>query len=134
MNRLLALAACVFVLGVPRSAEAATLFTGPVIFIKPTVLNFGPVPDKMTVTNTFLVENMGSGKLVGKATVQAPFKIISGGDYTLRAKEAQIITVTYTPSGAPSDTQTVTFTGGGGSKATVNGKLATPSTKKSKRK
>ena len=97
------------------------------------VLNFGPVPDKATATNTFLVENMGRGKLVGTATVPAPFKIISGGDYALRENEAQVVTITYTPSGAASDTQTVKFTGGGGSKATVRGKLAVSPSKKPKR-
>ena len=134
MNRLLALAGCAFVLGVPRIAEAGTLFTNPVIFTTPMVLNFGPVADKATATNTFLVENMGSGRLVGTATVPAPFKILSGGDYTLRENEAQVVTVTYTPSGAVSDTQTVKFTGGGGSKATVTGKLGASPPKKSKRK
>lgn len=133
MNRLLALAGCVFVLGVPRIAEAGTMFTNPVIFVTPMVLNFGPVAESATATNTFLVENMGSGKLVGTAAVPAPFKILSGGDYTLREKEAQIVTVTYTPTGAAFDTETVTFTGGGGSKVTVNGKLAVSRTKKPKR-
>lgn len=109
------------------------MFTNPVIFVTPMVLNFGPVAESTTATNTFLVENMGSGKLVGTAAVPAPFKILSGGDYTLRAKEAQIVTVTYTPSGAAFDTETVTFTGGGGSKVTVNGKLKVSRTKKPKR-
>ena len=76
---------------------------------------------------------MGSGKLVGTATVPAPFKILSGGDYKLKENEAQIVTVTYTPSGAAFDTETVTFTGGGGSTATVNGKLTVSRTKKPKR-
>ena len=111
------------------------MFTNPVIFVTPAVLNFGPVPESTaTATNTFLVENMGSGKLVGTAAVPARiFKILSGGDYTLRAKEAQIVTVTSTPSGAAFDTETVTFTGGGGSKVTVNGKLKVSRTKKPKR-
>ena len=56
--------------------------------------------------------------------VPAPFKILSGGKYTLRENEAQVVTVIYTPSGAASDAQTVKFTGGGGAKARVTGKLA----------
>jgi hypothetical protein len=134
MNKLLALAACVFVLGVPRIATAGTIFTNPVIFVTPMILNFGPVADKATATNSLLVENMGSGKLVGKATVPAPFKILSGGDYVLREHETQIVTITYTPSGAASDTQTIKFTGGGEAKTTVKGKLGGPQSKKSKRK
>jgi hypothetical protein len=134
MNKLLALAGCVLALSMPQITKAATLFTNPVIFISPMVLDFGPVPDKETATNTFLVENMGVGKLVGTATVAAPFKILSGGDYALSANEAQIVTVIYTPSGAPTDTQTVHFTGGGGAKATITGKLGTPRPKKPRRR
>lgn len=134
MKRLLIIAGCVLVLGVPSIAEAGTLFTNPVIFVKPAALDFGPVAGNTTATNTFLVENMGSGTLVGTTTVAAPFKILSGGNYTLRKNEAQIVTVTYTPSGAVSDTETAKFTGGGGAEATVSGKLALPRSKKPKRK
>jgi len=42
--------------------------------------------------------------------------------------------VTYTPSGAAADTETVKFTGGGGAEATVTGKLAPPKSKKPNRK
>jgi hypothetical protein len=125
MNKLLVIAGWTLFLSVPRIAEAGTLFTTPVIYVKPQVLDFGPVAGKTTATNTFLVENMGRDKLVGAATVPAPFKVLSGGNYTLRENEAQIVTVIYKPSGAATDTQTVKFTGGGGAKARVTGKLAT---------
>jgi len=121
-------------LSVTSRADAGTLFTNPVIYVAPMTLNFGPVAAGATATNAFVVENMGSGKLVGAATVAAPFQILSGGDYTLRHKEAQIVTVTYKPSGAVSDTQTVHFTGGGGVKATAVGQLAVPRSNRSKRK
>jgi hypothetical protein len=124
MNKLLAIVGWALFLSVPGVAEAATLFTTPVIYVKPQTLDFGRVAAKATITNTFLVENMGKGKLVGAATVPAPFKILSGGKYSLRENEAQIVTVIYKPSGAASDTQTVVFTGGGGAKARVTGKLA----------
>ena len=129
MHKSLALAVAIFLLGVSAATAASTLFTTPVIFLTPPVLNFGPVYTNSTATNTIIVENMGIGKLVGKATVPEPFKIVDGGDYSLRANEAQIVTITYKPSGAPLDKQTVTFTGGGGAKATVTGK---PSLKPSK--
>jgi hypothetical protein len=134
MKRLLIIAVCGLVLGVLPIARAGTLFTNPVIFVKPSALDFGPVAGNTTATNTFLVENMGRGRLVGTATVAAPFKILSGGNYTLRENEAQIITVIYTPGEAASDTQTAKFTGGGGAEATVTGKLAPPQRKKLKRK
>jgi hypothetical protein len=134
MKRLLIILGCGLVLGVAWIAEAGTLFTNPVIFVKPSALDFGPVAGNTTATNTFLVENMGSGRLVGTVTVAAPFRILSGGNYTLGVNEAQVITVIYTPSGAASDTETAQFTGGGGAEATVTGKLALPRSKKTKRK
>jgi hypothetical protein len=134
MKKLVVIAGWVFVLSVSGIAEAGTLFTNPVIFVQPTAMDFGPVASNATATNTFLVENMGSGKLVGTATVAAPFKILSGGDYTLRTKEAQVITVIYSPSGAASDAQTVTFTGGGGATVEATGTLKVPRSKKLKQK
>lgn len=120
-------------LGIPLLLGSDTLFTTPVIYVKPQKLNFGLVDSKATATNSFVVENMGRGKLVGKATVPKPFKIISGGEYTLKENEVQVITVTYTPSGEAIDTQTVKFTGGGGAKAQVTGKLLNPAARQSKR-
>ena len=83
---------------------AGTLFTSPIIAVSPRTVDFGAVPVKTTVTNTILIENWGGGKLVGKATVAPPFKIISGGTYRLGPSDAQVITVSYTPSGALLDT------------------------------
>ena len=124
MNKLLAVAGGLLLLGVPRIAEAGTVFTNPVIYVKPMVLDFGRVATNRTATASFVVENMGSGRLVGKATVPAPFKIVAGGDYALKENEAQIVTITYKPRGTTPDTQTVKFTGGGEAKATVTGKPA----------
>ena len=126
MKKLLALAGGVLLLGVPGIAAAGTLFTNPVIYVSPMLLNFGPIATNKTATATFIVENMGVGKLIGKATVAAPFKIVGGGSYSLKENEAQVVTITYKPTGAPSDKQTVKFTGGGEAKATVTGKPAPP--------
>lgn len=62
------------------------------------------------------------------------FKILSGGDYTLLENEAQVITLTYQPTGAASDIQPVQFTGGGGAQATATGKFAVIPPKKPKRR
>jgi len=102
--------------------QAGSLITNPIVMVTPMVLDFGPVKRHTTATNTLLVENAGGGKLVGKAAVAPPFKIISGGNYNLKEDAAQLVTITYTPSNAPADTQAVTFTGGGGAKVTVTGK------------
>jgi hypothetical protein len=103
------------------SQAADTLFTTPVIVVTPTTIKFGAADPHRAMTNTFLVENAGSGKLVGKATVKTPFKIISGGSYTLKQNEAQVITIAYLPTSKHSSTNLVKFTGGGGAQAKVLG-------------
>jgi hypothetical protein len=105
-------------------ATAESLFKNPTIAVTPANLDFGAVKTNSAATNTFVVENVGGGRLIGKASVPAPFKILSGESYNLRRNEAQVITLRYVPSGASSDTQTVTFTGAGGASSTVVGKLA----------
>ena len=100
---------------------ADSLFKDPVISISPRLIDFGSIPMKITRTNSFLVENWGGGKLVGKATVPKPFKIISGASYRLGPADAQVVTITYTPSGAALDTNVVKFTGGNGALIPVTG-------------
>jgi hypothetical protein len=106
--------------------HAATLFTTPVIIVTPAALKFGAADSRRNMTNTFLIENAGGGKLIGKATVKPPFKIIDGGSYTLKENEAQVVTVIYVPKDHPKETGAVTnlvkFTGGSGAEATVIGK------------
>jgi hypothetical protein len=105
-------------------SAADTLFTIPIIVISPPVLDFGTVATNKTVTNTFLVENAGGGKLIGKAAVEPPFRILSGEAYALRHNEAQVVTVVYKPTGASTNMGTVKFTGGNGARATVVGRPA----------
>ena len=123
MNKLLALAGGILLLGIPGpgTATAGTLFTNPVLYLAPMVVNFGPVATNTSANAAVLVENMGVGKLVGTATVSAPFKIVAGGNYALKANETQVITISYTPRGTAPDSATVKFTGGGGGSATVTG-------------
>jgi hypothetical protein len=105
---------------------ADTLFTSPFIVVSPQALDFGTLRLKEYKTNCFLVENVGSGTLVGTATVPPPFKVLSGANYKLKRNAAQVVSVVYTPNGAPTNTQVVTFTGGASEiKATVTGKLST---------
>ncbi len=86
--------------------------TNPIIMITPATLDFGYVAPGRTATNTFLLENVGHGKLSGTASVPAPFKIASGGTYTLKEKEIQVVSVVYSPTEAPVDTAPVAFTAG----------------------
>lgn len=115
-----ALAVCWF-----AAADGDSLFKTPIIAISPHQIEFGAVPLKGSATNSFVVENWGGGKLVGKATVPRPFKILSGESYQLSPGDAQIVTISYSPSGAPQDTNVVNFTGGGGAIAPVTGKAST---------
>jgi hypothetical protein len=105
------------------AAQAGTWFTNAVIVITPAKLDFGAVAAHQTATNTFLVENAGGGKLVGKATVAPPFKIIEGGSYRFRQHEVQVVTLIYSPRSARTNLETIRFTGAGGAKATVIGRL-----------
>jgi hypothetical protein len=100
MKALLFAAAAAVVLDSASISSAGTLFTSPIISVSPRSIDFGAIPFKTAVTNTFLVENWGGGKLVGKATVPRPFKILSGGTYSLGPSDAQVVTIAYTPSGA----------------------------------
>jgi hypothetical protein len=114
-----------FFLGVGSCfAASPSVWTSPIILVTPRTLDFKSVPSGTTVTNTFVIENVGHGRLVGTATVDPPFKIISGGDYSMKYGAAQIVTIAYTPSGATNDQREVKFTGGPGTKLTVMGKMA----------
>lgn len=108
----------------PLPSQPGIELTNGIILVSPTKLNFGAVPIGKSATNTFLVENFGRGKLTGKASVPAPFKIISGDTYSLTAKEVQVVTIVYTPERLRNDKATVKFTGGNGAKVTVTGKAA----------
>jgi hypothetical protein len=99
--------------------------TNPVLSISPATMALGAILQGRTVTNYFTVQNTGGGLLAGTATLSATtngFRILSGGTYSLGSQQAQTVAITYTPSG-PSDSQVVTFTGGGGATAVVSGSL-----------
>ena len=126
MNTRIALVGASLFLGWPCMAHAETLFTWPFAAVSPWSLDFGELRLGESATNCFLLENVGSDTLVGTATVPPPFKIQSGASYRLTHNEAQVVTVVYTPNGAPTNTQVVTFTGGPGKvEVTVTGRLST---------
>jgi len=108
----------------PLPDQPSFAITNGIILVSPTRLDFGAVPLGKSITNTFLVENFGRGKLVGTASVPAPFKIISGEKYALKEKEVQVVTVVYTPTQPRIDKAIVKFSGGNGAKAMVLGKVA----------
>ncbi len=97
----------------PIPSGGSFSLTNPIIIITPAKLDFGFVPAGKSATNTFLVENAGHGKLSCTASVSAPFKIDSGGNFTLKPSEAQVVTLTYTPKDPRVDIALVTFAAGG---------------------
>jgi hypothetical protein len=103
------------------TTNAANLFDRALVLVSPRTNNFGFVAPKSGATNTFVIENVGRSRLIGKATVKPPFKIISGGTYSLGPHGSQLITIAYQPIGASNDIQVVTFTGGGNATAIVSG-------------
>jgi hypothetical protein len=101
--------------------------TNPVIQVSPATLTFGPVPAGASATNTFTVQNAGAGTLSGTATVATAatncLKVLSGGTYSLGAGQSQVIAVRYTPTGAATDSGSITCSGGGGTQVNVTGSL-----------
>ena len=126
MKKTIAFAGAFVLLGYACIADSDTLFSRPFIVVSPTRLEFGALRRGESATNSFLVENVGSGMLVGKAAVPPPFRIRSGADYKVPRNGAQVVTIVYTPNGAPTNTEVVTFTGGTADiTATVTGSLST---------
>ncbi|MEI8139857.1 MAG: choice-of-anchor D domain-containing protein [bacterium] len=107
----------------PVSGTAAIL---PAISVTPGSQGFGSINVGMTADRTFAVQNTGGGTLSGSANVAAPFSVVAGGSYSLGAGQSQAVTVRYYPAIAGTNIQTVTFTGGGGASATVNGAAWVP--------
>ena len=94
--------------------------TNPVIAISPTSLDFGAVSNGSTITKNITIQNIGGGTLAGAASVALPFTIVSGGSYSLGSNQSSVVTIGYSPASS-SDSQVVTFTGGGGATVTLNG-------------
>ena len=105
----------------PLPTHPGAVITNAILLVTPATLIFEPVSKGKSVTNTFLVENVGHNRVIGTATVAPPFRIISGGSYNLTEKEVQVVTVAFTAGQARTNRSFVTFTGGGVAKATVIG-------------
>ena len=100
--------------------------TNPIVSVTPTSLGFGSLPVG-TVTNlTVTVRNAGAGTLSGSVSASLPFSIISGGTYSLGSNQSQVVTFRYAPTSAGSHSQSVTFTGGGGTSLGLSGSAWAP--------
>jgi hypothetical protein len=106
--------------GVSGSATNAPIPT-PVLQVAPGSIAYGTILNGTSATNSFTVQNIGTGTLTGTASVGAPFSIVSGGSYSLGANASQTVTVAFSPTAASNYNQSVTFTGGNGTNTTVTG-------------
>ena len=104
--------------------EYGGVLTNPAVAVSPSSLNFSSALTNTTRDLSFTVVNIGAGTLAGSASVAAPFSIVSGATYSLGANQTQSVTVRYQPTVAGSNSQNVSFTGGGGVNVAVIG-LAT---------
>ena len=93
----------------------------PVLQVTPGSIAYGTILNGTSATNSFTVQNIGTGTLIGTASVGAPFSVVSGGSYSLGASASQTVTVVFSPTVASNYNQSVTFTGGNGMNTTVTG-------------
>ncbi|HUA38790.1 MAG TPA: fibronectin type III domain-containing protein, partial [Candidatus Sulfopaludibacter sp.] len=57
--------------------------TVPVLQVTPGSIGYGTLLVGTSETNSFTVQNAGSGTLSGSASVSGPFSVVSGGSYSL---------------------------------------------------
>ena len=94
----------------------------PVISVTPASQDFGSVAVGSSRDLQFRVENTGGGTLGGSASVPSgPFSMAGTASYSLTAGQTHDVTVRYTPPSVASHSDTVTFTGGGGTTRSVSG-------------
>jgi hypothetical protein len=78
-----------------------------------TTVAFGSVATGATVDRTFTVQNTSAASLSGSASVGAPFRIASGGSFSLAAGATQNVVVRFQPTAAGSFAGNVNFTAAG---------------------
>jgi hypothetical protein len=83
------------------------------LLVSPLGHTFGPVPVGTTRTKSFVVENTGDGFVSGSASIDAPFRIESGGTYDLGPAESQTLIISFSPQALQEYQGTLTFTGTG---------------------
>ncbi|HZR19660.1 MAG TPA: choice-of-anchor D domain-containing protein [Verrucomicrobiae bacterium] len=88
--------------------------TNPVISVNPISVDFGIVAAGSTADQSVTVKNVGSGILSGAVSAGAPFSIVSGASYTLGATQSQTVTIRYSPTVGGTNSQNLSFSGGGG--------------------
>ena len=93
----------------------------PILQVNPGSIGYGTILTGTSKTNSFTVKNIGTGTLSGSATVVSPFSVVSGGSYSLGAGQTELVLVVFRPLVVSNYSQSVSFSGGGGTNTTVSG-------------
>ena len=93
----------------------------PALQVTTAELNFGVVEVGSAADQMFILENSGGGWVVGTSSVAPPFGIVSGASYRLPSLTGTMGYVRYSPTAPGTNTETVTFTGGGGASCMATG-------------
>lgn len=102
--------------------------TNPIVSLTTSTLNFGSLSVGTTSNMTVTVRNAGAGTLSGSVSATLPFSVVSGGTYSLGSNQSQVVTLRYAPTSAGSHSQSLTFSGGGGTTLSVSGSAWAPLT------
>ena len=94
--------------------------------VNPTNQNFGAASVGSFLDRNFTVQNSGGGLLSGNISATSPFSIVSGGSYNLIGGQSQQVTIRYSPTTPGTNSQTITFSGGGGATASLIGIAYSP--------
>jgi hypothetical protein len=88
---------------------------GTAFSVTPDSYDFGSVNVGDSLDATFTVQNAGTGTLVGEATAEFPFSVVSGGEYRLNGGQQQVLTVRFAPGTSGKVSGPIRFSCGGGS-------------------
>jgi N-acetylmuramoyl-L-alanine amidase len=87
----------------------------PVLSVTPASLDFAHVAVSECSTNqSFTVKNTGGGTLTGTASTSAPFSIVSGSSFNLKAGQSSSVVVRFCPTTTGPANRDVRFTSNGG--------------------
>jgi PKD repeat protein len=92
-----------------------TILPSPQLTVSPASLDLGLISTGAIAQALFVVSNAGTATLLGSATVEAPFAILSGTPFTLDQSISTNPTICFTPSTPGVFSNAVVFTSSGGS-------------------
>jgi hypothetical protein len=97
----------------PCSAAASGVAQSDISVTPTAATSFGSIASGATVDRTFTVANTGGAALSGSASIAAPFRVVSGGSFSLNPGASAAVVVRFQPTSAGSFAGNVTFTANG---------------------